>query len=178
VELVEIMGLLEFLKSLFSGGSKLQCPSCGTIGAQQDSQGGTHCKNPSCPYFDPGLLVRGVPRKAPTTVPTQGNLRPTDPLTIQYRNFAGQERSFVAERESVVRKKNHLVARVAPTGAKIALSRDRIQNLSEVEARIPQRIAPGQDWPSPRERQVLSYHKKHESSSPLYEKIRAKYPNW
>ena len=136
------------------------------------------CTNPSCPYFDPSLVIPGAARRGPTTVPAQGNFRPRDPLTIQYRNFAGQERSFVAERDSVVRKKNHLVGRVAPTGARIALSRDRIQNLNEVEARLPQRVASGQDWPSPRERQVLSYHKKHGSSSPLYEKIRAKYPNW
>lgn len=172
------MGLLDFLKSLFGGGSKLQCPSCGTIGARQDTQGGIHCRNSSCPYFDGKLALTGTIRRAKTEIPTQGNFHPVDPITIQYRNFAGQERSFVAERESVVRKSNHLVGRVAPTGRKIALSRDRIQNLSDVEARLPQRVAPGQDWPSPRERQVLSYHKKHGSTSPLYEKVRAKYPNW
>lgn len=172
------MGLLDFLKSLLSGGSKLQCPGCGTIGAQQDAQGRIRCKNPSCQYFDARSGAGATQSRTGTTVPTQGNFRPGDPLTIQYRNFAGQERSFVAERESLVRKRNHLVGRIAPTGAKIALSRERIQNLSEVEARLPQRVAPGQDWPSPRERQVLSYHKKHGSSSPLYEKIRAKYPNW
>lgn len=172
------MGLLEFLRSLFFGGSKLQCPSCGTIGARRDADGRIHCKNPSCSYFDVELARAGTIRQAKTTIPTQGNFRPADPITIQYKNFAGQERSFVAERESVVRKRNHLVGRVTPTGRKIALSRDRIQNLSEVEARLPQRVAPGQDWPSARERQVLSYHKKHGSTSPLYEKIRAKYPNW
>jgi len=172
------MGLLDFLKSLLSGGSKLQCPGCGTIGAQQDAQGRIHCKNPSCQYFDARSAPRAAQPRAGTTVPTQGSFRPAEPLSIQYRNFAGQDRSFVAERESLVRKGNHLVGRVAPTGAKITLSRDRIQNLGEVEARLPQRVAPGQDWPSPRERQVLSYHKKHGSTSPLYEKVRAKYPNW
>jgi hypothetical protein len=172
------MGLLDFLRRLLSGGSKLKCPSCGTIGALQDAQGRIRCKNPSCPYFDVTLGSRAARARSGTTVPTQGSFRPADPLTIQYQNFAGQQRSFIADRESVVRKGNHLIGRVAPTGAKIALSRDRIQNLSEVEGRLPQRVAPGQEWPSPRERQVLSYHKKHGSSSPLYEKIRAKYPNW
>ena len=33
-------------------------------------------------------------------------------------------------------------------------------------------------WPTPRERQVLAYHKKYGTTSPLYEKIRAKYPDW
>jgi hypothetical protein len=41
-----------------------------------------------------------------------------------------------------------------------------------------ERVEPGQNWPTPREHQVLSYHKKHRTTSPLYEKIRAKYPNW
>ena len=50
--------------------------------------------------------------------------------------------------------------------------------VSEVEARCAQRVAPGQDWPTPRERQVLNYHRKHKTTSPLYERIRAKYPTW
>jgi uncharacterized Zn finger protein (UPF0148 family) len=75
-------------------------------------------------------------------------------------------------------KKNHLVAAVAPSGKKIVLARNRIQNLSEVERALPQKIEAGQDWPSPREAQVLGYHKKRGISSPLYEKVRAKYPNW
>lgn len=41
-----------------------------------------------------------------------------------------------------------------------------------------QRMAPGQDWPTPKERQAMGYHQKHATTSPLYEKIRAKYPNW
>jgi len=32
--------------------------------------------------------------------------------------------------------------------------------------------------PTARERQVLAYHKKYKTTFPLYEKIRAKYPNW
>jgi hypothetical protein len=171
------MGLIEFFVNLF-GGNKTPCPSCGTAGAQKTKDEQIHCKNPSCPYFDASLGRRGTLRHAGTTVPTQGNFRPTQPITIQYRNFAGQDRAFVAELESLVRKGNHLVGRVAPTGRKIALSRDRIQNLGEVEDRLPQRVASGQSWPTPRERQVLGYHKKHGTRSPLFDKIRAKYPNW
>jgi hypothetical protein len=46
------------------------------------------------------------------------------------------------------------------------------------ELRRGQKGEPSQDWPSPREAQVLGYHKKHGTSSPLYQKVRAKYPNW
>jgi hypothetical protein len=93
-------------------------------------------------------------------------------------NYVGQNRDFSAERESIVRKKNHLVAQVAPTGKKITLSRDRIQNLAEVEALLPTRVEPGQDWPSRIDRQILIYHKKHGTTSPRYEQVRARYPNW
>jgi hypothetical protein len=167
------MGLLAFLINLFFGGNRVQCPSCGTAGARKTQQGQIRCKNPSCPYFDVSLG-----RHTGTTVPTQGSFRPVNPITIRYRNFAGQDRTFVAELGSVVRKGNHLVGRVAPTGRKIALLRDRIQNLGELDSQLPQRVATGQPWPTPRERQVLAYHKKHGTSSPLFDKIRAKYPDW
>jgi hypothetical protein len=79
---------------------------------------------------------------------------------------------------SAMRKKNHWSVRTSPSGYYFALSRDRIQNLAAVEAALPQRVAPGQALPTARERQVLAYHKKYKSTSPLYEQIRAKYPNW
>jgi hypothetical protein len=169
------MGLLDLLRSLFSGGERIQCPSCGTEGARKESDGTIRCRNGSCPYFAPDLL--GITR-SPSRLVTEGDYRPEHPFTIRYQNFQGTERTFSAEQESLVRKGNHIVAQVAPTGRKIALSRDRIQNLSEVESAFPQQVAPGQPWPAPRERQVLIYHKKHQSTSPLFEKIRAKYPNW
>jgi hypothetical protein len=99
-------------------------------------------------------------------------------VAIQYRNFQGQDKIFHADARSLHREKNHIVATVAPKGRQITLSRDRIQNLEEVERQMPQRVAQGQNWPTPRERQVLNYHKKHGSTSALYEKIRAKYPTW
>src|SRR5262249_16639976 len=74
--------------------------------------------------------------------------KPARPMRIRYRNLQGQERNFSADTDSIVRKKNHSVARVAPTGKKIALSRERIQNLSEVESAFPQRFAAGQPWPT------------------------------
>lgn len=177
------MGLLDLLIRLFSGrrriaGAVLQCPSCGRAEARKTDDEIIHCKNPVCPYFDEGLLYAGGLRRKLTTVPTRGNFRPEHPVSIRYINYVGQSRDFSAESGSIVRKNNHLVARVAPTGKKIALSRDRIQNLAEVESAMPAQVAPGQAWPTPRERQILSYHKKHGTSSPRYEQIRAKYPKW
>lgn len=177
------MGLLDLLISLFSGGRRIrgtpmQCPSCGTADARKTDDGIIHCKNALCPYFDEGLLYAGGPRRRLTTVPTRGNFRPEHPVSIRYVNYVGQNRDFSAESGSIVRKNNHLIARVAPTGKKIMLSRDRIQNLADVEGAMPQQVAPGQPWPTPRERQILGYHKKNGTTSPRYEQVRAKYPNW
>lgn len=168
------MGLLDFLISLFGGGQKIDCPNCGTAGARKARDGTVRCKNPQCPNFDASLMLGR--RIAP--VPTEGSFSPEQPVSIRYVNFVGQSRDFSAERQSLVRKQNHIVAQVAPTGRKITLSRDRIQNLSAVESYMPQRVEPGQNWPTGRERQILNYHKKHGTTSPRYEQVRAKYPNW
>lgn len=168
------MGFLDFLISLFGGGDKIDCPNCGTADARKKRDGTIQCKNQKCQNFDPSFALGR--RIAP--VPTRGNFRPEHSVSIRYVNFVGQSRDFSAERDSLVRKKNHIIARVAPTGRKITLSRDRIQNLSEVEGYIPKRVEPGQSWPTGRERQILNFHKKHGSTSARYEQLRAKYPNW
>jgi hypothetical protein len=168
------MGLLDLLISLFGGGQKIDCPNCGTPDARKARDGTVRCKNQACQNFDPSFaLGRRI-----ASVPTRGNFRPQYPVSIRYVNFVGQNRDFSAERDSIDRKHNHIVACVAPTGRKIALSRDRIQNLSEVETYLPHKVEPGQNWPSGRERQILNFHKKHGSTSPRYEQLRAKYPNW
>lgn len=108
----------------------------------------------------------------------RSNFSPSTPLTIRYRNFRGEEKTFTADEESLRRRHNHIIARVAPTGENISLSRDRIQNLDEVDGAVPQDVASEPPRPTARERQVLAYHKKYKTTSPLYESIRAKYPDW
>jgi len=166
-----VMGFLDFL----FGRKTVQCPSCGMRGALQ-AEGRVRCPNPACPNFDP--TATGGRARRVATIPKRGNFAPARPLSIRYRNFQGVDRTFTADADAAAWKRNHFVARVTPTGRRIALSRDRIQNLSEVEAAVPKRAEPGQSGPTRRERQVLLYHKKRGSSSPLYEQIRAKYPTW
>lgn len=168
------MGLLDSIISMFGGGKKIDCPNCGTAGARRKRDGTIQCKNQICANFDPSFALGR--RIAP--VRTRGDFLPRHPVSIRYVNFVGQNRDFSSERDSLVRKKNHIVAQVAPTGRKIALSRDRIQNLNEVEGCMPRRVEPGQSWPTGRERQILNFHKKHGTTSPRYEQLRAKYPNW
>jgi hypothetical protein len=162
---------VSFLDFLFK---KTNCPLCGTKGARV-SDGRTRCPNPSCQYFDSALRRGGRMLRGPR----QSDYSPVNALYIRYRNFQGQEKAFTAEKESLRRTRNHIIARVAPTGENISLSRDRIQNLSEVEAAVPHVTdAARRAGPTPRERQVLAYHKKHKSTSRLCEQIRAKYPEW
>ena len=192
------MGFFNALKGIL-GGEK--CPACGTPGARR-SGAEIRCLNPVCQYFNPSFAPGASSPQPPqqTPQPQQGRpsgwssapgsfpsasgfsqlgSAPAGSVTIQYRNFQGQDKTFYAEKSSLHRKQNHIMAKVAPKGQQISLSRDRIQNLTEVESQIPsQRVEPGQDWPNKKERQVLGYHKKHGTTSPLYEKIRAKYPKW
>jgi hypothetical protein len=168
---------------------KIECPSCGTSGAKVIN-GSIQCPNPTCAYFSKtmGKSEAGPPGPSislsqRTDVPAgsfggaSANV-PAGSFAIQYRDFRGQERTFIAQADSAYRVKNHISVKVAPQGRRIALSRDRILNLSDVEAAFPQRVAPGQEWPSARERRILNYHKAGKTTSPLYESIRAKYPSW
>jgi len=192
------MGFFNALKSIL-GGEK--CPICGTPGARR-SGSEIRCLNPACQYFNPSFAPSaGSPQQPPqesqqpphgrpsgwSSSPTstsssagfsQSGSGPAGSVTIQYKNFQGQNKTFYADARSLHREKNHIRATVAPKNQQISLSRDRIQNLQEVEQQMPQRVEAGQVWPNKKERQVLSYHKKHGTTSPLYEKIRAKYPKW
>lgn len=166
---------------------KIECPRCGTHGAKEIN-GSIHCPNPTCAYFSK-TMGKGEAAKSSPMLSQPGAFPggsssgqaaevPTGSFAIYYRDFKGQERTFMAQAASAQRHRNHIRVKVAPKGAQIVLSRDRILNLNDVEAAFPQRVAPRQEWPTPRERQILNFHKKRRSSSPLYESIRAKYPNW
>src|SRR5579883_2280433 len=120
------MGFLDFL----TGKSEPQCPACGTKGIRQVGAQ-IKCPNPSCQYFDAGSSR--AQQQSSTHKRPQGNFAATHPVTIRYRNFRGEEQTFTAEADSLRRKRNHIVAAVEPTGKQIVLSRNRIQNLSELE---------------------------------------------
>ncbi len=161
---------------------KINCPRCGTSGAKEIN-GVIHCPNPTCGYFSKTMGKSDAAAPAPSITVGQSSEAfagpvPAGSFAIRYRNFRGQEKSFVAEAASAFRLKNHVNVKVAPKGVRITLSRDRILNLNEVEAAFPQRVAPGQAWPSASERRVLDYHKARRSTSPYFEKVRAKYPDW
>ena len=177
------MAFLDFLTG------KKDCPRCGTPGAKE-IKGLVYCPNPTCSNFSENMSPNaGNAATASETFSQSADSFASSSgawparamggnFTIQYRDFKGQERTFVAQADSAHRVRNHINVKVAPKGRLITLSRDRILNRREVEAAFPQRVAPGQDWPSPRERQILNYHLKRHSTSRRFESVRAKYPNW
>lgn len=182
------MSLLDFLTG------KIKCPRCGTSGAKEE-YGRILCPNPSCAYYAGAASGSGQPSSgyssasggAPPTggvgisvgdAPGWKGDAPGRTITIRYRNYKGEEKLFNADADSGRRSKKHISVCVAPKGIRIALAQGRILNWNEVDEALPQRVESGQAPPSARERQVLGYHKKYKTTSPLYEEIRAKYPNW
>ena len=173
------MGFLNSLMNLF--GEK--CPACGTPGAKKvDNR--VFCLNPLCQNFDPARGQGQSPPQQPVapaipSTPQGFSSRPSSgTVAIWYRNYKGESRTFTADAASLQRKRNHITAKVAPKGRVIALSRDRIQNLHEIDPLLPARDRSDAPQPTGRERQVLAYHKKYGTTSPLHEKIKAKYPGW
>ncbi|MBZ5560821.1 MAG: hypothetical protein LAP13_00210 [Acidobacteriia bacterium] len=161
-----------FLDSLFGKA----CPRCGTKGAKE-SGGRILCPNPTCAYYD---ASRGGGTSAArfASPSSGGGFTSASGLAIRYQTASGEEKTFDADASSGVWHKNHLSVKVAPRGVHLTLSRDRILNLSEIESAFPARVAPEQERPSRVERQILNFHKKRGSTSPRYEALRAKYPDW
>ena len=177
-----------FLKSLLNmvGGEK--CPVCGTPGAQKSGDQ-IRCLNPLCQNF---IGASSQPSSAPpqprqpqqSTPPQQSSggfshsfgQSGKGTVSIQYINFKGQNKTFSADAGSLQRKGRHIVARVAPANKTIALSIDRIQNMNDINPLLQPWDRSGIPRPSKKERQVLGYHTRHGTTSPLFEKIKAKYP--
>jgi hypothetical protein len=184
------MGFLGSLFSKLTGG--IPCPACGTPGAQKEGER-VRCLNPFCQNFDPARGGQSAPPPPQPSMPVQNFPRSSVPVSsgqslstrpsggtinIWYHNYKGESKNFVADAGYLRRNHNHIIAKVAPAGKQITLSRDRIQNMHEVDPHLPARDRSDAPQPTARERQVLGYHKKYGTTSPLYEKIKAKYPNW
>lgn len=107
--------------------------------------------------------------RAAPAVP-QGNVSFASRIEIQYTNFRGEDKTFVANRDTLRIKRGHVLAEVEPSGAQIALKRDRIANCDAVESAIP-------DAPSAKEASVLRYHRERGTTSELYESLRQRYPD-
>jgi len=155
------------------------CPECGTWGAKK-SLWKVKCTNPACAKYDSEYAeafrqsrVVGKPASEVFSH-LKGKADPADySLQIRYQNFRGDEITYSADPGSAYQRSEFVVVRLAPTGQRVAFKLAKIQNRSEVESVLSENPQPSGD-----ERRVLHYHLRHGSSSPAFEKLRQKYPNY
>ena len=94
-------------------------------------------------------------------------------VDIVYRNFRNEEQTYEGDLRTARWGRKHLSFCLSPTGKRASFARDRIRNLREIENK--NRNTP---MPSVNERAVLTFHKRRGSSSPLFEAIRHKFPDF
>ena len=128
-----------FFRKIFT--KYIVCPECREKTAKKYF-GKISCVNQRCKYFDEQywMEVKNNPQPVKETVykPLEGDFNPGEnSISIRYRNFRGDERVFTGDRITIKRKGNHINVVVAPKGKVISLSRDFIQNLSEIEQYLP-----------------------------------------
>ena len=105
----------------------------------------------------------------------EGNVRYSDPIQIEYTNYQGLHRTFAANRKSLNLKGAHVSVEVEPTGMRIALKRDKITNGDVVVAPLTEAMENGPDH---NEARTLRFHQKRGTTSPLYESLVQKYPDF
>lgn len=142
--------LVGFFSKLF--GLSVVCDRCGK-GDAKDSWQGIRCRNPSCAYFDRSLSTETATTSraalsagdnqlwyAPISqLPwpaNQRNVEFDETVTIRYINTAGISRTFESERASLIMRGSRLSARIQPTGGRISLAPEKIQNWDEVDESI------------------------------------------
>ncbi len=114
------------------------------------------------------------PKYKPPKAPLSGNYSPgPGSLEIRYKNFVGESKTFTGDYRTAYVRGHHVVIRVVPTGKRISLNLENIQNRDEVEPLVTANV-----WPTPNERRILNYHLKRGSSSALFEELRRKYPDY
>ncbi len=151
------------------------CPECRTRGAMKTAFGQVRCRNRGCARFHESALAEPAALSA-EPVPQPAHHGTFDPgehrIMIHYRTFRGDDTAYVGDGRTIRFKKAHVTVQVAPTGERIALWQKFVKNLEELK-----RLAPSAE-PAPRERQILRYHTRHGTTSPRYEALRRKYPDW
>ena len=89
---------------------------------------------PEFARLDDAAMPQGAP--APPSYQQSQGATFGSSIEIHYTNYQGEAKTFIADRGSLELKGGHVSACVQPTGMRIALRRDRIGNLGEVEAAV------------------------------------------
>jgi len=122
-----------FLSKLF--GSTTNCPDCRVAGAK-DSFFGVKCGNQFCRNYDENMAKQPPPVTADTSSKPSFDgpvVEFANSIEVQYINFRGEKKTFIADRDSIEARTAHLSMAVAPTGRRITLNPEKILNRSELE---------------------------------------------
>jgi len=92
-------------------------------------------------------------------------------IEVSYQNFLGEQKTFHGDWRTLRRRGKHVSLQVEPTGTRIALATDRIQNIADVEDALGR-------CPTPQEKRLLAHHAKRGTTSDRCEQLRRKYPDW
>ena len=98
------------------------------------------------------------------------------PLVVEYVNFRGERRTFTTDPASARLQGVHVSLRVAPSGRRIALKREKIVNRDAVEGTLQRAGRAGHDVPTPHEAYVMAFHERRGTTSALYTRLRMQYP--
>src|SRR5512140_1177230 len=97
-------------KSGETSGSSNTCPACGSMA--MSIGGRVFCTNPVCKNFAAtALSSQGSTPPYSATQPQStsshsGSFAPQRPITVRYKNFRGEEKTFTADAASTVPHKN------------------------------------------------------------------------
>lgn len=109
------------------------------IKGAKDSFFGIKCTNKGSRDYDLIYAVQNEKEAAGGSY-TQSFRGPTvefiNSIEVQYVNYRGEEKTFTADRNSILVRKAHFTMAVAPTGRRITLNPEKIVNRSEVEAAV------------------------------------------
>ena len=155
------MGLFDLLRMLFNSSP-----------AEEVGSGAGSVRNP---YTGEPIAASKVGAGSGRAHRAPRNPVPFDPdnyaISVEYENFRGEQKTFLGDWRSLRTRRHHISLSVAPTGQRIALSQDRIQNLAEVTTAVA-RLPTGQ------QRRVMAFHKNRGTTSPLYESLLDRFPEW
>jgi len=143
---------------------RVKCPYCHTPGAEKFLWI-VKCPKKGCRAYNEELAVKLTPR------PLTGTYDPgPSSITLRYRNHLDQDRDFRGDKATLRSRRNHISMCLVPTGKRCAFDKKRIANLAEIERAMPSEAAAL----STRERQIIGYHRKHNTTSPMLEAIARK----
>lgn len=112
-------------------GKSVNCPACGHPYARETFSG-VQCVQPDCAHYDP-RYVRYAVDSGRIDWKDLPPAKLEDPVEVDYVNFAGTRKTFTIDRQSMRVRGRHLSVRVSPSGFRIALDPERIQNLADLQ---------------------------------------------